>query len=152
MDGEQYDPDTNPMLTDGMTPLDVLSSIFGSALAPSELEEALKEGQNIAVLAIDFDNFKDINDTLGQTTGDEVLCLAASRMRRCIPPSDTLARTGGDEFGILLHHTDLARARSVAANLIREVGKPTKVGEQTPVGRLIEGGLHLYLGPKGSDP
>ena len=40
-DGEQYDMDANPMLTDGMTPLDVLSSIFGSALAPSELEEAL---------------------------------------------------------------------------------------------------------------
>jgi diguanylate cyclase (GGDEF)-like protein len=79
------------------------------------LEEALKRvgrGEHFAVLYIDLDNFKFINDTLGHSSGDELLKAVAGRLKCCVRNHDTLARLGGDEFGIIMaaveHPSDVA--------------------------------------------
>ncbi len=83
-----------------------------------------------AVLYLDLDRFKAINDSLGHPVGDEVLSATARRLERCIRPGDTLARLGGDEFTILLDDVrSEADATGVAERIHEEVAAPLKVRE-----------------------
>jgi diguanylate cyclase (GGDEF)-like protein/PAS domain S-box-containing protein len=78
-----------------------------------------------ALMLLDLDRFKEVNDTLGHAVGDELLCKVAARLRRCVRRSDTISRLGGDEFAILL--PDAARDRDfslVAARILRAFAKP----------------------------
>jgi diguanylate cyclase (GGDEF)-like protein len=70
-----------------------------------------------AVLMIDLDRFKEINDSFGHSVGDDLLCLVGPRLEVALAPGDLLARMGGDEFAVLLPGADEARAREVAAAL-----------------------------------
>jgi diguanylate cyclase (GGDEF)-like protein len=70
-----------------------------------------------AVLMIDLDRFKEINDSFGHSVGDDLLCLVGPRLQRALRPGDLLARMGGDEFAVLLPDAGPARAREVAGNL-----------------------------------
>lgn len=74
-----------------------------------------------ALMFIDVDNFKDINDTLGHDMGDALLCQMAQRMRACLRAQDTLARQGGDEFVVML--VDLARQPEEAASEAQRVAQ-----------------------------
>jgi diguanylate cyclase (GGDEF)-like protein/PAS domain S-box-containing protein len=94
----------------------------------SAIEDARRYGRMIAILYVDLDRFKIVNDTLGHTTGDAVLKQVARRFSRRLRKSDTLARAGGDEFTIIL--SDLAcpeNAISVATKLAHSLKKPTWV-------------------------
>ncbi|WP_164704348.1 EAL domain-containing protein [Blastococcus litoris] len=71
-----------------------------------------------AVLMIDLDRFKEINDSFGHSVGDDLLCLVGPRLERALEPGDLLARMGGDEFAVLLPGADAARAEEVAGRLI----------------------------------
>ncbi|MEM7564216.1 MAG: diguanylate cyclase, partial [Pseudomonadota bacterium] len=68
------------------------------------IKEYTRSQQKFAVLMIDLDGFKDVNDTLGHDMGDELLIQASRRIQSCIRDSDTLARLGGDEFVVILTH------------------------------------------------
>jgi diguanylate cyclase (GGDEF)-like protein len=68
------------------------------------LREAIRNGECFAVLFVDLDRFKAINDTYGHATGDQVLRIVTQRLRSCIRASDTVARYAGDEFTIVLRH------------------------------------------------
>jgi diguanylate cyclase (GGDEF)-like protein len=92
------------------------------------LAAAKSEGRRIAMLFIDLDRFKNINDTLGHEAGDRLLQNVANRLARCVRRSDTVARQGGDEFVVLIEAfegpDDLAQ---VAEKILVEVAEPMTV-------------------------
>lgn len=106
---------------------DSLTHLPNRTLLHDRLSQALanteRSGQYGAVLFIDLDNFKDINDTLGHAVGDELLRQVAERMRDSVRDADTLARLGGDEFVIILNnlHPDATRAAGAAEAIGRKL-------------------------------
>lgn len=85
---------------------DSLTHLANRTLFHSQLGQAIsnadRDGSGVAVVLIDVDHFKQINDSLGHDAGDAVLCAFASRLRDVVREGDTVARLGGDEFGIVL--------------------------------------------------
>jgi diguanylate cyclase (GGDEF)-like protein len=77
-----------------------------------------------AVLLIDLDSFKDVNDSYGHQTGDQLLRMIGPRLRIALRDGDTLTRMGGDEFGIVLHNADAARAADVARAMRDQLREP----------------------------
>ncbi|MFP5227188.1 MAG: putative bifunctional diguanylate cyclase/phosphodiesterase, partial [Acidobacteriota bacterium] len=107
---------------------DDLTGAANRSLFQRRADEELASGHPTAVLALDLDNFKDINDTLGCSCGDRVLAAVASRILSRIRPTDTLARIGGDEFALLLPQSgDAHRALSVAEAVIAAIGRPLQL-------------------------
>jgi diguanylate cyclase (GGDEF)-like protein len=91
---------------------------------------ARRIGTQLALLFIDLNNFKQINDTLGHAVGDQVLRLTAKRLATAVRQSDTVSRHGGDEFLILLADvSDPNDVAQIAINLITALGRPARVGE-----------------------
>jgi diguanylate cyclase (GGDEF)-like protein/PAS domain S-box-containing protein len=108
---------------------DVLTGLPNRMLLNDRLAQAIslaqRQGKQLAVLFVDVDQFKRINDSLGHATGDKVLCSVARRLTACVRRSDTVCRLGGDEFVILL--SELARAEDaarVARKIVRMVAAP----------------------------
>jgi diguanylate cyclase (GGDEF)-like protein len=96
-----------------------------------KIHEHSIENQSMALLLIDFDNFKTINDTLGHPIGDRLLKAATKRMVRCIRQEDFIARLGGDEFIVLLNKSDTNAAMMVAEKLINVLARTFQFGEYT---------------------
>jgi diguanylate cyclase (GGDEF)-like protein/PAS domain S-box-containing protein len=101
----------------------LLQDRLGQALA-----HAQRNGQQVAVIYMDLDRFKHINDTLGHSAGDALLRQAALRLDSCVRRSDTLARLGGDEFTVVLAELDDARdAMRAAKNIVEAMRLPFAV-------------------------
>jgi diguanylate cyclase (GGDEF)-like protein len=108
---------------------DALTGLPNRALFMDRLSHALTRaercGSNLAVLFLDLDRFKILNETLGQEVGDCLLREVAERITTCLRPEDTVARLGGDEFGLLLEDTvELAAATAVAERVSAEIQRP----------------------------
>jgi len=107
-----------------MARYDALTDLPNRTMFRDHLEMMLKEEKSIAVLSIDIDEFKQVNDTLGHFVGDELLVAIASRLRDCIEPNDLVARLGGDEFAIVRHDV---QERSELIPLIERVHAAIRV-------------------------
>ncbi|MEJ3744462.1 sensor domain-containing diguanylate cyclase [Actinomycetes bacterium KLBMP 9797] len=81
----------------------------------------------MAILAIDLDDFKPVNDVLGHHVGDALLVAVAERLRRCVLPTDTVARLGGDEFAVLVPATSPAGAAAIADQILAAFTEPVRV-------------------------
>ena len=94
---------------------------------------------SIAVLLIDLDDFKAVNDSMGHEAGDHVLTTVADRIRRCVRESDVVARLGGDEFAVLITKTiDRQDAANSASRIIRALSEPiTVLNRQVRVGASV---------------
>lgn len=103
---------------------DALTGLPNRSLFSDRLTHAIRRTSSLAVLFVDLDDFKRINDTLGHGAGDLLLLRTGERLERCIRPHDTIARLGGDEFTILLEDCTEAEAIAVADRLAEELSEP----------------------------
>src|SRR5882757_1657525 len=105
--------------------------------------EGCRDGQNVALLFLDLDHFKDVNDTLGHSAGDELLVELTRRLRARIQPGDILGRLGGDEFVIVLPNGDPARASLIASEITEALASPLRLGDrQVPISASM--GISIY--------
>lgn len=122
---------------------DALTKLPNRALFMDRLNMALAQAQRdealIAVLLLDLDDFKQVNDTLGHEIGDALLVEVARRLRKCARSADTVARLGGDEFGIIQARTEtVAETGMFAERLLEALVEPVVIdGEILPIGASI---------------
>ncbi len=113
---------------------DPLTSLANRSLFTDKVKEAIAQRHgDLAVLFIDLDDFKTINDSLGHAAGDELLVSVASRLRACLRPEDLVARLGGDEFAVMVEDADdvEAAAVKVARRIMEAFVLPVGVGSES---------------------
>src|SRR6185312_776179 len=110
---------------------DALTELPNRVRFREDMDKALgrvARGETLAVLCLDLDHFKDVNDTLGHPVGDALLQSVSRRIRDCVRPTDTVARLGGDEFAIVQVAADQpVGATTLAARLIKDIAEPFDV-------------------------
>jgi diguanylate cyclase (GGDEF)-like protein/PAS domain S-box-containing protein len=126
---------------------DGLTGMANRALFRDRLDQALARSERslgvLAVLLVDLDGFKQVNDSLGHDAGDQLLKVVAERFEAELRPSDTLARLGGDEFAVLIDGAHEAQASAVARRLLGALGEPVWIaGRELSVGASIGVALH----------
>ena len=114
---------------------DPLTTLPNRAYFTTQLERATDHarllGQRVAVLFVDLDRFKPVNDRFGHAVGDRLLCVVAKRLLNCIRSSDIVARLGGDEFVIALTGMKgIAGARRVAEKVLENLARPFLIHDQ----------------------
>ncbi len=106
-----------------------------------DFRRALRYGRPLAVLLADIDRFKTVNDTKGHASGDAVLSSLAGRLRQAVRTTDSVCRSGGEEFLALLYETDLTGALIVAERIRRSIEAEAFVTEAGPVPATVSVGV-----------
>jgi len=132
---------------------DQLTGLPNRALLADRLGQALpaarRNGVRVALLSLDLDNFKDVNDTLGHAAGDTLLCAVSARLRACLRESDTLARIGGDEFAIVQPSVRGPHdAEVLAGRLLEAIGEPVMLEGQLV---FVRASIGIALAAPGDD-
>jgi diguanylate cyclase (GGDEF)-like protein/PAS domain S-box-containing protein len=110
----------------------------------AKVAHAKRYGTGGALLILDLDNFKYVNDVFGHGAGDQLLRDVASLLRMRLRETDVVARLGGDEFAVLLPDADVARARKVASDVLEEVRGRTLVAGAAPLRTTASIGVVVY--------
>ncbi|WP_143425153.1 putative bifunctional diguanylate cyclase/phosphodiesterase [Geodermatophilus pulveris] len=130
---------------------DPLTGLLNRAGIAEELDAAVDRAAagdpQPAVVLLDLDRFKEVNDTLGHAVGDALLCAVARRLAGELRSDDVLARLGGDEFVVLLRQADPAAVRQVTDRLLAALRRPFDVG-----GVVLEVDGSLGVASSGTDP
>ncbi|OIQ79741.1 cyclic di-GMP phosphodiesterase Gmr [mine drainage metagenome] len=127
---------------------DALTGLANRTLLQERIDHALqlasRHGTGVAVMFIDLDRFKIVNDTLGHQAGDRLLQDAAKRLRSCLRDSDTIARQGGDEFVVLVEQwTEVQDLCDMAGKVLHQLCQPfTSLGQEFHVSASI--GISVY--------
>jgi diguanylate cyclase (GGDEF)-like protein/PAS domain S-box-containing protein len=125
---------------------DMLTGLPNRAQLRHLIEQAIEDchdGQNVALVFLDIDHFKDVNDTLGHSAGDELLVELTRRLRARTQPGDILGRLGGDEFVIVLPNGGPARASLIASEITEALVSPLRLGDrQVPISASM--GISIY--------
>lgn len=117
--------------------------LFRDRLAQELAAMSQSQGRG-ALLYIDLDHFKKVNDAHGHAAGDQLLSVVAQRLRSCVKEGDTVARLSGDEFTVILRHVnDAAAAAAVADRIIQSMNQPMRIGATDHVVRASIG-VTLY--------
>ncbi len=132
---------------------DALTGLPNRLILSDRIEHAIpvarRAGRQVAVLFLDLDNFKLINDSLGHAAGDELLRAATRRMQTALRREDTLTRFGGDEFVVVLPGLDgPVGAERVAAKLLEALDAPFEIGGRKLVTKASIG---IHVGPRDDD-
>jgi diguanylate cyclase (GGDEF)-like protein/PAS domain S-box-containing protein len=127
---------------------DMLTGLPNRRMFRDRLEQEIKKsdrtGLTLAVLFLDLDNFKEVNDTMGHDKGDRLLKDVTKRLRDCVRETDTIARLGGDEFVILLSEmNDLGSLERIAKNILLSTAQPFQLDIE-PVYITVSIGITLY--------
>jgi diguanylate cyclase (GGDEF)-like protein len=112
-------------LHDGLT--DLPNRLQFAAIMERRVEHGRNRSVSGAVLLIDLDRFKEINDTLGHQAGDTLLCLIGPRIQEVLPPAGSIARLGGDEFAVLVPDVDVDEARTIGTSIVDNLLVPFRV-------------------------
>ncbi len=128
---------------------DPLTSLCNRRLFMDRLEQQIIHGLRnhymVAVLLVDLDHFKSINDTMGHAFGDQLLCEVAKRMVHSVRSSDTVARLGGDEFSIILADLDgVSHAEHIARNVLEQLSKPFSIEQHVC---YVTGSIGIAIAP-----
>lgn len=128
---------------------DPLTGLENRRLFKDRLEQSIKQVRRsksaMALLFIDLDDFKFVNDTYGHDTGDELLVVVAQRLKQCVREEDIVARLGGDEFTVILANLkDSKSAASVAAKIIKALQIPFAIGKHE---LNISGSIGITVAP-----
>ncbi len=127
---------------------DFLTELPNRRLLLDRLEQMIMNHQRtqkqFAVILIDLDGFKEVNDTMGHDIGDQLLVIAANRLKQCLRQSDTIARIGGDEFVALTSNFDQEESIDAILNKILTAFRSPFVLEETPLYVSASIGVTLY--------
>ncbi|HAA44418.1 MAG: hypothetical protein XD36_2405 [Halomonas sp. 54_146] len=131
---------------------DALTGLPNRTLFQDRLQVAIahsrRNNQVSALMFLDLDNFKSINDTLGHDVGDELLIQVAGRLRELVREMDTVARLGGDEFTIIVTDTTIEGAEQVAKRIVESLAKPFEVRRHS---LFVTSSIGLAFCPDDSD-
>jgi len=128
---------------------DTLTNLPNRTLLSERLSRAIvrarRQGARIAVLFLDLDRFKDINDSLGHAAGDRILRAAAVRLQDAVGPQHTVARLGGDEFTVVLENLEAPeQADKIAREIITAFEAPLQLDDRQEVSVSTSIGISLY--------
>ena len=120
-----------------------------------ELSTSDRIGRPLALVMIDIDHFKQVNDRFGHVAGDDVLCEVTRRMQQRLRTNDVLGRFGGEEFLLVLPATDAQGALALAEDIRHEFDRPVIRGD-VPISITVSAGIHAFMpqarGKPGDDP
>ncbi|VAW94852.1 diguanylate cyclase/phosphodiesterase (GGDEF & EAL domains) with PAS/PAC sensor(s) [hydrothermal vent metagenome] len=139
----QYQVHSRQIALEHMAMHDALTSLPNRALLMDRLNHAIlnskRNNTSIALLLLDLDRFKEINDTLGHAAGDILLCSVAERLKNCLRDSDTVARLGGDEFAIVLPNISDSGVNHITKKLVSTLDKVYHIEEHNLYVRMSIG-------------
>jgi diguanylate cyclase (GGDEF)-like protein len=110
---------------------DALTGLANRVQLHGHMERSLERGEEFSLLCLDLDRFKEVNDTLGHSVGDALLCAVSRRLRELVRDDDLVSRTGGDEFSIVQSATEspMAAAAALAARVVEALSVPFDLGD-----------------------
>ncbi|HET8710039.1 MAG TPA: EAL domain-containing protein [Spongiibacteraceae bacterium] len=132
---------------------DTLTGLANRRLFRNRLEHMLsnipRTGAGVALILIDLDHFKHVNDSMGHDSGDALLTVVSERLKHCVRFTDTVARLGGDEFAVILPNVpDTLTVSAIAEKIMMAVSKPVLLGDQEIT---ISASMGISMAPEDSN-